>query len=154
MEHLWLTALSVGMIYEFMRFPASCTMVLTHSRFGVAALVDPGRILLIHLRLQRKHVRAKAGPDGVTSKQISILQQLGKDEDASENSSRRGLLSGAAASVAGGCMCGVCGASPVQAAAPGDWGYSASPKNWALPLNNHVCLRHVWFRYHKTCDYS
>lgn len=65
-----------------------------------------------------------ATPTGVTSTQASILKKLEKDEGASDNSSRRGLLTGAAASLAGGCMCGICGTSPVQAAAPGDWGYS------------------------------
>lgn len=75
--------------------------------------------------MQRNSVCARAVPDGVTSKQASILRHLQGDKDASDSSSRRGLLAGTAAGVVGGCMCGICGASPVQAAAPGDWGYSA-----------------------------
>ena len=67
-----------------------------------------------------------ASVENVTSKQAKILEKLQTDAPASSESSRRGLFTGMAASVTGGCMCGICGASPAQAAAPGDWGYSMS----------------------------
>jgi hypothetical protein len=80
------------------------------------------------LYVQAPQSKVRASSDQITMKQGEILDQLrqGNKEPASGESSRRGLITGTMTATAGGCMCGICGASPVQAAAPGDWGYSTT----------------------------
>lgn len=87
-------------------------------------------------RVQAAAPRSPPPADGsLSSRQQDILAKLGDaapagqpttGEQPATGTSRRQLFN-AGATVLGACMCGVCGASPVRAAAPGDWGYTPKP---------------------------
>lgn len=79
----------------------------------------------------------RSSPQGDASLSGRQQEILGKLKDAAPaplprtdggaaGTTRRQLFN-AGATVVGACMCGVCGASPVRAAAPGDWGYTPKP---------------------------
>ena len=81
-----------------------------------------------------------------TNKESSTSDSQGKDSGSSAPS-RRQLFQRSAAGALGGCLCGVCGPSPVHAATGGTWGYGptkvvieqAGPAAWGsiCPLGEY-----------------
>jgi hypothetical protein len=96
--------------------PGSCPATPNHN--GHACL-QPGRPVSCAARSSSRQLSY------AQAELLNAGQEQRSPAGGQPEPSRRDIFSSTAASVAGACLCGVCGPMPAQAAMAGDWGYGA-----------------------------